>query len=141
VKRLGKKQQGDISPDLTSFSDIANLLIIFFILTTTFAKPWGREMQMPAASTPPASDQKNNDTTPTVNITVDRILFAEGEGKEREVTMNEFRQEMFKREFTKKDEKSRVVILETAAEVPYERYYRVASTIAEAGGVIAIVQD
>ena len=39
MKRLGKKKQGDIEPDLTSFSDIANLLIIFFILTTSLAYP------------------------------------------------------------------------------------------------------
>ena len=48
MKRIGKKRQGDIEPDLTSFSDIANLLIIFFILTTTLARPWGRKVDMPS---------------------------------------------------------------------------------------------
>ena len=57
MKRLGKKQ-GSVEPDLTSFSDIANLLIIFFILTTTLARPWGRQVDMPSAATPPQQQKQ-----------------------------------------------------------------------------------
>ena len=38
--------------DVSSFSDIANLLIIFFILTTTLAHPFGKLLEMPSAATP-----------------------------------------------------------------------------------------
>ena len=141
MKRIGKKRQGDIEPDLTSFSDIANLLIIFFILTTTLARPWGRAVDMPSAATPPQQEKQESDT-PTVNLTRDRITIAEG-GKEgeKEVTMNELRQFLWKKNFPKMDEKHKSVSIETAADVPYERYYQVVTAIAAAGGVVAILTD
>ena len=141
MKRIGKKRQGDIEPDLTSFSDIANLLIIFFILTTTLARPWGRTVDMPSAATPPQQEKQESDT-PTVNLTRDRITIAEG-GKEgeKEVTMNELRQFLWKKNFPKMDEKHKSVSVETSDDVPYERYYQVVTAIAAAGGVVAILTD
>ncbi len=139
MKRIGKKKSGDISPDLTSFSDIANLLIIFFILTTTLVRPFGRATDMPSSSKPETQEQKND--TPTVNLMTDRITFALGEGKERELTMNELRSELWKQNFPQKDMKHRTVVMETADGVTWERYYQVATAIAAAGGVIAIIQE
>ena len=139
MKRIGKKRQGDIEPDLTSFSDIANLLIIFFILTTTLVRPWGRIVDMPSAATPPEQQQRSD--TPTVNITRDRLTVAEGEGEGKEMTMDEFRQYLWKRNFPALDEKHRSVSLETAKDVPYERYYQIVTAIAAAGGVVAILTD
>lgn len=141
MKRIGKKRQGDIEPDLTSFSDIANLLIIFFILTTTLARPWGRTVDMPSAATPPQQEREQSDT-PTVNLTRDRITIAEG-GKEgeKEVTMNELRQYLWKKNFPKMDDKHKSVSVETSDDVPYERYYQVVTAIAAAGGVVAILTD
>ena len=140
MKRIGKKRQGDIEPDLTSFSDIANLLIIFFILTTTLARPWGRTVDMPSAATPP-QEQKQQADTPTVNLTRDRITIAEGGEGEKEVTMNELRQYLWKKNFPKMDDKHKSVSVETSDDVPYERYYQVVTAIAAAGGVVAILTD
>jgi biopolymer transport protein ExbD len=140
MKRLGKKKEGDISPDLTSFSDIANLLIIFFILTTSLARPFGRQMEMPSSAKPPEEEKQKNDT-PTVNLSADRITISE-EGKEgRELTMDELRAELWKRNFPSRSEKDRAVVLETSDDVTYDRYYKVASAIAAAGGVIAILEN
>ena len=140
MKRIGKKRQGDIEPDLTSFSDIANLLIIFFILTTTLARPWGRTVDMPSAATPP-QEQKQESDTPTVNLMRDRITIAEGGEGEKEVTMNELRQYLWKKNFHKMDDKHKSVSVETSDDVPYERYYQVVTAIAAAGGVVAILTD
>ena len=140
MKRIGKKRQGDIEPDLTSFSDIANLLIIFFILTTTLARPWGRQVDMPSAATPP-QEQKQQSDTPTVNLMRDRITIAEGGEGEKEVTMNELRQYLWKKNFPKMDDKHKSVSVETSDDVPYERYYQVVTAIAAAGGVVAILTD
>lgn len=140
MKRIGKKRQGDIEPDLTSFSDIANLLIIFFILTTTLARPWGRTVDMPSAATPP-QEQKQQSDTPTVNLMRDRITIAEGGEGEKEVTMNELRQYLWKKNFPKMDDKHKSVSVETSDDVPYERYYQVVTAIAAAGGVVAILTD
>lgn len=139
MKRIGKQKKGDIEPDLTSFSDIANLLIIFFILTTTLVRPWGRIVDMPSAATPPEQQQRSD--TPTVNITRDRLTVAEGEGEGKEMTMDEFRQYLWKRNFPALDEKHRSVSLETAKDVPYERYYQIVTAISAAGGIIAILTD
>ena len=140
MKRIGKKRQGDIEPDLTSFSDIANLLIIFFILTTTLARPWGRQVDMPSASTPPQTEKQESDT-PTVNITRDRLSVTDGKDSEKEMTMNELRQFLWAKNFPSRDEKHRTVSIETHDDVPYERYYQVVTAIAAAGGVVAILTD
>ena len=140
MKRIGKQKKGDIEPDLTSFSDIANLLIIFFILTTTLARPWGRTVDMPSAATPPQQEKQQSDT-PTVNLMRDRITIAEGGEGEKEVTMNELRQYLWKKNFPKMDDKHKSVSVETSDDVPYERYYQVVTAIAAAGGVVAILTD
>ena len=67
MKSKKRASEGGISPDLTSFSDIANLLIIFFILTTSLVRPFGRRMDMPASAKPPETRQQDN--TPTVRVT------------------------------------------------------------------------
>ena len=139
MKRIGNRRGDSIEPDLTSFSDIANLLIIFFILTTTLVRPWGRIVDMPSAATPPEQQQRSD--TPTVNITRDRLTVAEGEGEGKEMTMDEFRQYLWKRNFPALDEKHRSVSLETAKDVPYERYYQIVTAISVAGGIIAILTD
>ena len=138
MKRVGKKREGDVSPDLTSFSDIANLLIIFFILTTSLVRPFGRPMEMPSSAKPP--EQQKSDT-PTVRLTSDRIVFSEGEKKEREVTMNELRSELWGRNFPQQPAEKRSVVVETADDVTYERYYQVATAIAAAGGVVAVMTE
>ena len=141
MKRIGKKRQGDIEPDLTSFSDIANLLIIFFILTTTLARPWGRQVDMPSAATPPQQQNQQSDT-PTINLMKDRITVSDGSKEgEKEVTMNELKQFLWKKNFPKMDEKHKNVSVETSDDVSYERYYQVVTAIAAAGGVVAILTD
>jgi len=139
VKRLGKKREGDISPDLTSFSDIANLLIIFFILTTSLVRPFGRPMDMPSSAKPP-EEQKKSDTL-TIRITTDKLVFSEGEKKERELSMNELRQELWARNFADLPNDKRSVVVETAEDVTYQRYYHVATAIAAAGGVVAVMTE
>lgn len=141
MRRIGKRKQGDIEPDLTSFSDIANLLIIFFILTTTLTRPWGRRVDMPGASAPPQQQTAAQSATPTVNLTKDRITFSTGGGRDKEVSMGELRRALLQQNFPSKDEKSRSVAIETSPDVPYERYYQVVTAIAAAGGVVAILTD
>ena len=139
MRHSRSKRSADISPDLTSFGDIAFLLIIFFVLTASMDRPFGRLMEMPAAATPPQSGQTPD--VPTVNILEDRILFTVGEGAERELTMTELRGELWKREFDKQAPKDRMVVLETADGVAYERYFQIVTMIAETGGVVAMLSD
>ena len=134
-----KRKVGDLELDVTSFSDIAFLLIIFFILATSLTRPWGRVIEMPAASKPEV--EKTDDKTPSVNILVDRIRFAEGEKEDREVSTMELRAILAQYAFALKPEKERMVVVETAEEVTYQRYYEIVTMIAECGGIIAMVQE
>ena len=137
--KRARKRSGDIAIDLTSFGDIAFLLIIFFILTTSMVRPFGRPMEMPSAATPPQGT--TSPRIPSINILADRILFTEGEGAERELTMNELRAELWKKQFATLEPKGRLVVLETAENVDYERYFQVVTAIAETGGVVAMLSD
>ena len=127
-------------PDLTAYSDIAFLLIIFFILTTNFSVPLGRIIDMPSAAKPEA--QKEEDKIPSVNILHDRILFSVGDsGKEpNEVTTMELRSELATFRFPSKPEKERMVIVEVAPDVSYQRYFEIVTMIAECGGMVAMLQ-
>ena len=139
MKRTGKQRSSDIELDLTSFGDIAFLLIIFFVLTASLDRPFGRQMEMPSAASPPQGSESPR--IPTINILEDRILYTEGEGAERELNMTELRGELFKKEFPRQEPKARLVVLEMADTVEYERYFQVVTMIAETGGVVAMLSD
>jgi len=139
-----KKRKIHVSdPDVTAYSDIAFLLIIFFILTTSFSMPFGRIIDMPSGSRPEEQKTESQDT-PSVNILVDRIKFAEGgsdmEGKE--VNTYELRQTLARYGFyAKPNPNDRMVIVEVAEDVTYQRYYEIVTMIAESGGIVAMVQE
>jgi len=126
--------------DVSSFSDIANLLIIFFILTTSLVHPWGKLLEMPSASTPP-TDQSKAPKIPTVNLMRDRIVYTEGEGQGKEITMNELNAMLLSKKFPELQPKDRSVVLEVAEDVPYQRYYQTVTTISATGGVIAMIES
>ena len=136
---LRKPEVKNIEIDIPSFSDIAFLLIIFFILTTSLNRPMGRIIDMPSTSTP--DQQKSNATTPSVNILADRIMFVEGEGTGKEVTLSELRADLMSRGLAAASESDRMVLLEVAPEVPYERYFQVITMISEAGGIVAMLTE
>ena len=131
-------------PDVTAYSDIAFLLIIFFILTTSFSMPFGRVIDMPSGTRPEDQKQQESQDTPSVNILADRIMFVEGEaaGEGREVNTYELRQTLARYAFhAKPDPKDRMVIVEVAEDVTYQRYYEIVTMIAESGGIVAMVQE
>lgn len=131
---------GNLEIDVTSFSDIAFLLIIFFILTTSLARPLGQTLEIPSAA---AKSQESSARTPSVNILADRILIGEGEGQGpgRELTLTALRADLMQRRLASRPPKERMVVLEVAEDVPYERYYQVVTAVAEAGGVVAMLGE
>lgn len=138
---MAKKRKMKIGdPDMTAFSDIAFLLIIFFILVTSLTSPMGRIIDMPSAAKP--ETQAEEDKTPSVNILSDRITFAEGSQEAKEITTAELRALLRQYGFlSKTNDNDRMVLVETADEVTYQRYYEIATMIAECGGIIAMIRD
>jgi biopolymer transport protein ExbD len=97
-------------------------------------------MDMPSSAKPP-EEQKNEADTPTINLSADRITISENGKEGRELTMDQLRAELWKKNFPSRSEKDRAVVLETSDDVKYERYYQVATAIAAAGGVVAIMEN
>ena len=136
-----RKQRPAADIETGSMSDISFLLIIFFILTTTLSKPTGRMVDIPSASPPEQAQQKNNDKTPSIQVFGDRVMLGMGESeKGHEVTLPELKGELLQQQFPTKPEKERMVIVEVADDVDWDRYFKVVTTVAETGGVVALVE-
>lgn len=131
VERKKKK-----SPEIpvSSFSDIAFLLIIFFILATTIDKITGFLGDLPAGQ---RSEDTQTDKAPSIQLHNDRLVL-----DDRDLDLPSLRkalQDLKLRE--RKEEKLRVVMLEAIGPIPYQRYFEVMSAISAAGGVVAIVKE
>jgi len=118
---------------LAAFSDIAFLLIIFFIVTANLTKPEGLVTQIPAAQEGETADQE----MPTVQLDGRSILFNDkplagfGELTEQLAALdlpNRARQAQ------------RIVQLEARDNVAYQDYFQAILAISKAGGQLAIVQ-
>ena len=132
---LNKKARRDADIDVGAFADIAFLLIIFFILTTTFVVTAGRKMDIPSGSSSPSKTEQKQ---LTVNLTSDRIEY--GENNKR-MDMEQLRLALAAENFSTKEQEQRMVILDSRDDVAYERYYKVVMAISEAGGVLALVDE
>ncbi len=130
-----RKEKRDLEIPTDSVSDIAFLLIIFFILTTTLSKLTGFSAELPAAA---ASQQaaKTDAKTPTVQLTNGKLLF-----NEQEVGIDVLRERLLDLRLGTKQGEERVVMLEAAGKVDYQVYYEAMAAISAAGGVVAIVEE
>lgn len=133
---LKRKPKGEFDIDVTSFSDIAFLLIIFFILTTSFIKLKGQELKIPSGA--PPKERSKEDKTLTINLKSNEILYGE---KGATVSLRELRHRLFKEKFDMRpNDKERMIILESANDVTYDLYFKVSSAITEAGGILALME-
>lgn len=136
---MKKPEFKNLEIDVPSFSDIAFLLIIFFILTTSLSRPLGRIIDMPSASQP--DERKTDQGTPSVSILADRILLGQGQEEGKEVTLSDLRASLLARDLKNASDSDRMVVVEVAEDVGYERYYQTLTMISEAGGIIAMLTD
>jgi len=129
------KDRRSLTPEINvgAFSDIAFLLIIFFILTTTFVRPAGDRLQIPAGTT---DQSRKTDKQITVNLRPGEILFGE---KSSPMDLNLLRATLLGANLPALPEDKRMVILDSAPDVPYEEYFQVVMAISNAGGALALV--
>ena len=130
-----RKEKRELEIPTDSVSDIAFLLIIFFILTTTMSKLTGFTAELPSGA---AAQQaaKTAAKTPTVQITNGKLLFSE-----QEVSMAALQERLLDLQLAKKQGEERVVMLEAAGKVDYQTYYAAMAAISAAGGIVAIVEE
>lgn len=133
--RFHRPPRAEPGIDMASFADIAFLLIIFFILTTTFVQTRGREIEIPSGTPDPANKQ---DEMASVQISNEAIFYR---GETDPLTMEQLRDKLLAEDFPARPEGRRLVILESADEVRCDRYYPVVMAIVDAGGVLAMLEE
>ena len=129
-----RARKRDMALPLDSFSDIAFLLIIFFILTTQIKKVTGFSTELPAGE---KTEAKQADKTPTVGLHGSTITL-----NDSSMSLERLAAELKAlRLGEKKDDEDRVVLLDSAKDVDYQRYFEVMAVISAAGGVTGILKE
>lgn len=130
---LKPRESGGIN--VGAFSDIAFLLIIFFILTTTLVRPVGRTMDIPSGTGEPSDNEQKQ-----LTVTLSRDDIRMGDGSEP-VTMDEFRRRLSVAALPARPEDQRTVLLECREDVPFDRYFKIVTAISRAGGILALLDE
>jgi len=128
MNRQRKKHDSSVPTD--SLSDIAFLLIIFFILTTSIRKLMGVTTEIPAAE----QGQSQIDKTPTVVLQGGSLSF-----NSETVDLEQLRRRLKELKLETKKPDERIVLLEASGTVNYQRYYEVMAAVSAANGVIGII--
>ncbi len=132
--KLRRKKRPESEVDVSSFSDVAFLLIIFFILTTTFKLIGGQELNIPSGEDGDSTEQKQL----TISLTGKKILY--GEDSKSSLTLRQLRVQLADEELSTKKEEQRMVVLESDENVVYQRYYNVMLAIRDADGIVALIE-
>jgi len=127
------KRKREVGIPLDSFSDIAFLLIIFFILTTSIQKMTGFRTELPAGQ---QSQVKQTEKTPTVNISAGGVML-----NEKTVSLEQLAAELTALELGSKKDEQRVVLLDSGPDADYQLYFEVMALITAADGVIGILTE
>jgi biopolymer transport protein ExbD len=116
-----------------SFSDIAFLLIIYFLVATTLVKVKTITADLPSGE---KSTQAQSDKTPIVNLRGSEVFF-----NDKAVTIDELEDRLAALELNKQEPEKRVVMLESAVGTPYENYFKALAAISTNDGVVALVEE
>lgn len=131
--RLKRQTSRSAAIDVTAFADIAFLMIIFFIMTTTVVKTAGQKLDIPSGTTDTTQEEQEQ---LTINIKGRDIYF--GENNKR-MSLDQLRATLAAEELHKREEDQRSVIVDSGPFVPYEHYFQVLMAVSRAGGVVALI--
>lgn len=132
-KALSTRRKTEANVATESLSDVAFLLIIFFIVTTSIMRISGVTTDMPSGEQDTVQEA---DDTPTV-ILRDNMLMLNDET----VSMEDLRRRLADMRLHEKRDEDRIVILETGGDLRYQAYFEVLAAISSAGGVIGVLQE
>lgn len=131
-KQLKKHRSGEVP--VGSFSDIAFLLIIYFLVATTLVKVKAVTADMPSGEVNNASTAI--DDTPTVNLRGSEILF-----KDKQVSLKVLNERLAALNLHQAQDSKKVILLESSETTPYKTYFDVLAAISSNGGIVALVED
>ena len=128
---MKNRRSSDIPVD--SFSDIAFLLIIYFMVATTLVKVKSITADLPAGE---KSTQAKSEKTPIINLKGGEVYFSD-----KRVEMKELNDRLAALDLPNQEGEKRIILLEAAKGTPYQNYFEVLAAISANGGVVAIVED
>lgn len=131
TKHEKKHRTGEIPTG--SFSDIAFLLIIYFLVATTLMKVKTITADLPSGE---KSAQTESEKTPIINLRGSEIIF-----NDKKMTMDELQDRLAALELGSKEPGDRVIMLESTQGTPYENYFQALAAISANEGVVAIVEE
>ena len=129
--REKKHRSGEIPTG--SFSDIAFLLIIYFLVATTLVKVKTITADLPSGE---KSNQSQSEKTPIVNLRGPEIFF-----NDKKVTVENLNDRLAALELADKEPSQRIIMLESAQGTPYENYFQALAAISAHSGVVALVEE
>ncbi len=116
-----------------SFSDIAFLLIIYFLVATTLVKVKSIAADLPSGE---KTTQSQPDKTPIVNLRGTEIFF-----NDKKVSVELLNERLASLELGEKEGAKRVIMLESTKGTPYQNYFQALAAISANKGVVALVED
>ncbi len=131
MRRQRRQSRGSPDVPVSSFSDIAFLLIIFFILAATLTQLTGIKTEVPTGEKSDAPPEKTN----IVNLNDNGIVF-----NDKEVALEELKKQLASLDLPNQADDQKIILLESTGRVSYQVYYQVITAITNAGGAIALVQ-
>jgi len=129
--REKKHRSGEIPTG--SFSDIAFLLIIYFLVATTLVKVKTITADLPSGE---KASQSQPEKTPIVNLRGPEVFF-----NDTKMSMQSLDQRLAALNLSDREPEKRVIMLESAKGTPYEKYFQALAAISANDGVVAIVED
>lgn len=138
IKRRKKTTLVDL--EVGSFSDIAFLLIIFFILTTQIARYTGHLVTIPSGTVAEGEQKEEESKQITINIDSGQgVTYSAGGETGVPVTLDELKLRLLEQNFPSKEPAKRLVIVDSSPEVSYELYYKIVMIISDTGGVLTLI--
>ncbi len=131
-RHIKEKKNRDLAIPTDSFSDIAFLLIIYFILATTLTRVRSITADLPSGE---KASQAQPDKTSIVNLRGSEIFF-----NDKKTSMEELNERLAALKLGELDGSKRVIMLESSRGTPYDNYFQALAAISANDGVVAIVQ-
>ena len=130
-KQEKKHREGEIPTG--SFSDIAFLLIIYFLVATTLVKIKTITADLPTGE---KNAQAQIDKTPTVNLRGNEIYFSD-----RKVALADLDARLAALKLREKSAEKRIILLESSKDTTYDIYFQALASISGNGGLVALVEE
>ena len=117
-----------------SFSDIAFLLIIYFLVATTLVKVKSITADLPSGEK--SNQSKQSDKTPTINLRGTEVFF-----NDTKMSFEMLNERLAALNLAEEPPAKRVILLESARGTLYDNYFQALAAISANNGVVALVED